>query len=89
MYTNYSTVKYLVNMPLLGGIICRWILLFQEYYFKFVVKPWKLNARPNHLSCILSREDARNLDDNLPDAYLFIVNMVDDYFSDIVQFLST
>jgi hypothetical protein len=25
----------------------------------------------------------------LPDAHLFIVNMVDDYFSYIIQFLST
>jgi hypothetical protein len=36
----------------------------------------------------LSREDAENLDDNLPDAHLFVVQMVDDYFSDIVQFLN-
>jgi hypothetical protein len=48
-----------------------------------------LNAGPDHLSCILSGEDAGNLDDNLPDAQLFAVKMVDDYFSDIVQFLST
>ena len=53
------------------------------------MKLGKLNAGPNHLSHILSGEDARNLDDNLPDAYLFVVNMVDDYFSDIMQFLST
>jgi hypothetical protein len=38
---------------------------------------------------ILSGEDAGNLDDNLPDAQLFAVKMVDDYFSDIMQFLST
>jgi hypothetical protein len=30
-----------------------------------------------------------NLDDNLPYAQLFAVKMVDDYFSDIVKFLST
>jgi hypothetical protein len=42
--------------------------MFQEYDFEVVVKPWKLNARPDHLSRILSREDTRNLDDIFLDA---------------------
>jgi hypothetical protein len=37
----------------------------------------------------LTREDAGNLDDNFPDAQLFTVRMVDDYFVDIVEFLHT
>jgi hypothetical protein len=74
---------------MLGGRICIWILLFQEYDFEVVVKLGKLNAGPDHMSHILSGEDAGNLDDNLPDAQLFSVKMVDDYFTDIVQFLST
>jgi hypothetical protein len=78
-----------VNKPLLGGRICTWILLFQEYDFEVVMKPEKLNAGPYHLSHILSGEEATNLDDSFPDAQLFVVKMVDDYFLDIVQFLST
>jgi hypothetical protein len=31
MYTYHSALKYLVNKPVLGGRICRWLLLFQEY----------------------------------------------------------
>jgi hypothetical protein len=53
------------------------------------MKHGKLNAWLYYLSCILSREDVGNLDDNLPDAQLFSIKMVDDYFSVIVQFLST
>jgi hypothetical protein len=52
------------------------------------VKPRKLNAGLDHLSRILSREDEGNQDENLSDAQLFSVKMVDDYFADIVQFLS-
>jgi hypothetical protein len=52
------------------------------------VKPEKLNVGTNHLLRILSGEYASNLDDNFLDAQLFAVKMVDDYFSDIVQFLS-
>jgi hypothetical protein len=28
MFTDHFVLKYLVNKPLLGGRICRWILLF-------------------------------------------------------------
>jgi hypothetical protein len=29
MFTYHSSLKYLVNKPMLGGRICRWLLLFQ------------------------------------------------------------
>jgi 2-C-methyl-D-erythritol 4-phosphate cytidylyltransferase len=29
MFTDHSALKYLVNKTLLGGRICRWLLLFQ------------------------------------------------------------
>jgi hypothetical protein len=56
---DHSALKYLVNKPVLGGRICRWLLLFQEYDFEVIAKPGKLNAGPDHLSRILSGEDAR------------------------------
>ncbi len=28
MFTDHSTLKYLVNKPVLGGRICRWLILF-------------------------------------------------------------
>ena len=34
IFTDHSTLKYLVNKLVLGGRICRWILLFQEYDLK-------------------------------------------------------
>jgi hypothetical protein len=41
------------------------------------------------LSCIISGKDVGNLGDNLPHVHIFAVQMIDDYFADIVQFLST
>jgi hypothetical protein len=73
----------------LGGRICIWLLLFQENEFEVIMKPMKFNLGLDHLSCILSIEDARNLDEILPDTHLFAIYMVDDYFSDIIKFLST
>jgi hypothetical protein len=80
MYTNHSSLKYLVNKLVLVGRICKWILLFQEYDLEVIAKPRKLNAGPNNLSRILTGEDAGNLDDSFLDTQLFIVRMVDDYF---------
>jgi len=68
MFTDHSALKYLVNKPVLGGRICRWLLLFQEYDFEIIVKPGRLNVGPDHLSRIGTSEEPTNLEDNLPDA---------------------
>jgi hypothetical protein len=43
MFNDHSTLKYLVNKPVLGGggRICKWLLLFQEYDFEIIVNPEK------------------------------------------------
>ena len=50
MFTDHSALKYLVNKPVLGGRICKWLILFQEYDFEIIVKPGRLNLGPDHLS---------------------------------------
>jgi len=89
MYTDHSDLRYMVNKPVLGVRICRWLLLFQEYDFEVIVKPGKLNAGPDHLSRLESGEEGGNLDDNLPGAHLFSIRMVDEQFWNIIQFLNT
>jgi hypothetical protein len=89
MFTDHSALRYLVNKPVLGGRICRWLLLFQEFDFEVVVKPGRLNAGPDHLSRITNGEEPSSLEDNFPDAQLFSVQIVDEYFADIIEFLST
>jgi hypothetical protein len=56
IFTDHSSLKYLVNKPMLGGRICRWLLLFQEFDFEVIVKLGKLNARPDHLSRVTNGE---------------------------------
>ena len=70
-YTDHQALKYLVNKPLHHGIICRWLLLFQEFEFEVVVKPGKLNVGPGHLSRIDIGEEPTGVEDELPDAHLF------------------
>ena len=80
MFTDHSALKYLVNKPVLGGIICRWLILFQEYDFEIIVKPRRLNLRLDHLSRLESGEEPTNLDEGLPNAQLFAIHIVDEYF---------
>ena len=71
MFIDHSALQYLVNKPVLGGIICRWFLLFQEFYFEIVVKPGRLNAGPDHLSHVEKGEEPTNMDDVLPEVQFF------------------
>ena len=90
MYTDHSALKYLVNKPVLGGKICRWLLLFQEFNFEVIVKPGCLNVGPGHLSRIENGEEATILEDNFLDAQLFAFPMMDDQnyeFNTIIHFL--
>ncbi len=80
MFTDHFALKYLVKKPVFGGRICRWLIFFQEYDFETIVKPRRLNLGPNHLLRIMSGKEPTNLDEGLPDAQLFSIQMVDDYF---------
>ena len=53
------------------------------------MKPRWLDASPNHLSCIETRPEPTNIDDGFPDAQLFWVELIDDHYSPIIQFLAT
>jgi hypothetical protein len=53
------------------------------------VKPERLNAGPENLSMITNGEEPSSLEDNFPDAQIFSVHIVDEYFVDIIELLST
>jgi hypothetical protein len=91
IFIDHSTLRYLVNKPVLGGGggICRRLLLFKEIYFEVVVKPGRPNTWPDHLSRITNGEEPSILEDNFPNAQLFSVKIVDEYFYDIIDFFST
>jgi hypothetical protein len=67
MFTHHSTLKYLVNKPVLGAKICRWLLLFQEYDFEIIVKLGRMNKGLDHLSRLEHGEEPTSLEDTLLD----------------------
>jgi hypothetical protein len=89
MFTDHSTLKYLVNKPVLGGRICRSLLLFQEYDFEIVVKPGRMNKGPDHLSTLEHGEEPPSLEYTLPNSQFLTIINFDDHFTEIFQFLST
>jgi hypothetical protein len=89
MFTDHLTLKYLVNKLVLGGRICRWLFLFQEFDFEVIVKPGKLNAGLDHLSRVTNGEEPTILEDKFLDAKLFSIQITDEYFVDIIEYLST
>ena len=48
-----------------------------------------MNAGPDHLSRIDLGEEPSNLEDNLPDAQVFSIQIADEYYADIIHFLTT
>lgn len=77
MYKYQSALKYLVNKSMLGGKICRWLFLFQEYHFEVIVKLDRLNVGPNNLSKIKTSEETTSLEEVLTDAQLFVIHVAD------------
>ena len=48
-----------------------------------------MNAGPNHLSWIETGEEPTNIDDGFLDTQLFCVDIADDRYAPIIQFLAT
>jgi hypothetical protein len=84
MFTDHSALKYLVNKPVLGGRLCRWLLLFQKYDFEIVVNPGRMNKGPDHLLKFEYGEEPISLEDTIPDAQLLSIRKIDDHFTEIV-----
>jgi len=63
--------------------------LFQEFTFEVVIKPNILNMEPDHLSQQETRENEGALDDRLPNANLFRIEVVLDHLEEIATLLTT
>ena len=53
------------------------------------MKPGQLNSSLDHLSRIETEEEPTNIDDEFPDVQLFFVDIADDHYAPIIQFLAT
>ena len=63
------------------------MFLFQEFEFEVVVRPGRLNVGPDHLLRINTGEDPIGVEDDIPDAHLFRIEVVPAELEEIAQFL--
>jgi hypothetical protein len=54
-----------------------------------MVKPRKMNGGLDHLSRVTNGEETTKLEDDFPDAQLFSVQVANEYFTNIIEYLST
>ena len=86
-YTDNQALKYLVYKPLQHQRIFHWLLLFQEFEFEFIVRPGKLNVRPDHLLRINMGEEPTGFEYELSDAHIFRLKFVPVELEEITKFL--
>lgn len=90
-YVDHDALKYLINKPDLSGRLARWVLLLQEFNFIIVVRLGKSHANVDHLSKLepYNITQLEPLNDELPDANLFEVDIIQSEYGDILKYLTT
>ena len=87
-FVNHHALLYLVNKPCATGRIIRWFVILLEFDFTVAVKPGRSHQRADHLSRITSGEAPTGVDDDLPDAALFLVEIAPRWSKRILEVLS-
>ena len=85
---DHQALLYLVNKPYSTGRVVRWFIILLEFDFIVYVRPGKSNMRADHLSQITNGEDPVGVDDDLPDATLFQVEIAPKWAEHIIRLLS-
>lgn len=90
-YIDHDALKYLINKLDLSGQLARWVLLLQEFNFTIIVRPGKSHANADHLSKleIFNNAQLDPLNDELPNANLFEVDIVQSEYGNILEYLTT
>src|ERR1700738_1920331 len=77
-YVDHQALLYLINRPIISGRIARWMLLLQEYDFEIVYMPGRRHVMADHLSRIDNGEPPIGVNDQLPDANLFCMEVLEE-----------
>ena len=77
-----------MNNPCNTGRIVRWFIILLEFDFTVVVKKGTTHQRADHLSRLTSGEEPKGIEDDLPDAYLFNIEMIPRWSEEMVPLLT-
>ena len=87
-FTDHQALLYLVNKPCNTGRIVRWFIILLEFDFTVVVKKGTTHQRADHLSRLTSGEEPKGIEDDLPDAYLFNIEMIPKWSEKMIPLLT-
>ena len=62
--------------------------MLQEFTFTVEVRPGKKHGNADRLSRLMEAEGAEPVDDMLPDAHLFVIDVITDQYKEIIQYLT-
>ena len=85
-FTDHQALLYLVNKPCNTGRIVRWFIILLD--FTVVVKKGTTHQRADHLSRLTSGEEPKGIEDDLPDAYLFNIEMIPKWSEKMIPLLT-
>ena len=88
-FVDHMAIKFLVNKAGLSGRLARWILLLEEFDYIVVYKARRMHLQADHLSRLLDEAGSSPVDDSLRDDNIFLVTAKADWYSSIVEFLTT
>ncbi len=86
-FVDHMALRYLVNKLDLSGRLVRWIFLLKEFDYTMEYKPGHMHKQS--FVETFKRPRFFTLEDDLPDASLFEVDVVPTWYNHIAEFLST
>ena len=86
---DHMAIKYLVNKLELSGRLARWVLLLEEFDYMVEYKPGRMHLQADPLSRLSEEMGIIPIDDSLMDDRLFVVMSTPDWYTRIVEFLTT
>ena len=87
-FVDHQALLYLVNKPCSTGRLVRWFLILLEFDFTVMVKKSITHQREDHLSRLTHGKAPKGVDDDLPDAYFFNIEMVSKWSTKWIPLLS-
>ena len=82
-YLLANKFLYPMNKPCLTRRITHWLLILMEFDFTVAVRERRIHVLADHMSRISNREKPIGVDDDLPDAPLFLVDLVPEWAEEI------
>lgn len=87
-FVDHQALLYLMNKPCLMGKITRWLLILMELDFTIAIKKGRTHVLAEHMLRIPNGEAPIGVDDDLPDAPLFLIDLVLEWVKKICHYLT-